>query len=490
MGILDQVEPKRVFHFFEEICQIPHGSGHTDQISAYLAAFAAERGLEHIRDRYNNIIIKKKASPTYESSRPVILQGHMDMVCEKAPDCRKDMEKEGLDLVLEGDTVYAKGTTLGADDGIAVAICLAILDDDTIPHPPLEVVLTVDEETGMLGAIGLDASPLKGRAMINLDSEDEGVFTVGCAGGADVLCQLPVVRKEAAGTALAIKVGGLVGGHSGAEINKGRANANTLLARILLHLAQKADWQLVSVAGGSKTNAIPREAEAIILTAEPDHVKAEAAAFEKLLRREFRVTDPELNAAVEETETTLLPLTEASRDAVLCFLTCLPNGVQAMSATMAGLVQTSLNMGIVRTTEEQISAQFLVRSSVDSQKRMVMERMACLTKQLGGSVAVSGDYPGWEYSPVSPLRDLFVAVYKEQYGRDPKVEAIHAGVECGMFASKLPGLDCISLGPTLTDIHTYRERLHIASIQRTWELLLEVLRRMHWKQEMFSPKKK
>jgi len=478
MGVLDQVEPQKVFHFFEEICQIPHGSRHTKQISDYLAGFAAKRGLEYYQDSVNDVIIIKEASKGYEESAPVILQGHMDMVCEKAPDCPKDMEKEGLDLVLDGDTAYARGTTLGADDGIAVAMGLAVLDDDTIAHPRVEVVFTVDEEIDMLGANTLDVSPLKGRRLINLDSEEEGIFTVGCAGGATTCCSLPVSRAAVPGKTFSLKVSGLVGGHSGTEIHKGHANANGLLARALLHLSGSVDYALVSFNGGSKDNAIPREAEAVLVTEDAAGLAGGCAAFNGIVRNELRVTDSAVTLTVTETAAGELPMTKESRDRVLGLLTNLPNGVQVMSADIPGLVQTSLNMGIVRTETDRLVVRSLLRSSVDSEKHMLIERITSLGSLLGGSVEVSNEYPGWEYAPVSPLRDLFVQVYQEQYGKAPRVETIHAGLECGLFAAKLPGLDCVSLGPTLTDIQTYRERLHIASIQRTWQLLLEVLRRM------------
>lgn len=478
MGVLDQVEPKKVFHFFEEICQIPHGSRNTKQISDFLAAFAAQRHLECHQDSSNNIIIFKAASEGYESSAPVILQGHMDMVCEKAPECQKDMEKEGLNLVLEGDTVYAKGTTLGADDGIAVAMGLALLDDDTIAHPPLEIVFTVDEEIDMLGANTLDVGLLKGRRLINLDSEEEGIFTVGCAGGATTQCNLPIAREKAGGKAYSVKVAGLVGGHSGAEIHKGHVNANGLLARTLLHLTESVDYSLISFTGGRKDNAIPVEAEAILVAEGAAGLSQACKEFAETLHNELRVREPGVTLTVSPAAAEELPMTKESRDRVLCLLTSLPNGVQVMSADIPGLVQTSLNLGVVRTEQNQLTARSLLRSSLDSEKHMLIERTTSLAALLQGRVEVSNEYPGWEYAPVSPLRDLFVQVYQEQYGNEPRVETIHAGLECGLFASKLPGLDCVSLGPTLTDIHTYRERLHIASIQRTWNLVLEVLKRL------------
>lgn len=478
MDILASLEPRRVFHFFEELTKIPHGSRHTRDISDWLVDFGRQRGLEVHQDALNNVILVGPASPGYEEAEPVIFQGHMDMVCEKAPGCPKDMEKEGLDLEVSGDEITARGTTLGADDGIAVAMGLALLDDPSIPRPRLEAVFTVDEEIGMLGAVKLDASGLQGRRMINLDSEEEGVFTVGCAGGVDLNCALPIHREAFAGTCLEVKISGLTGGHSGTEIHKGRANADRLLGRLLLQLDRKVLYRLVEVEGGTKDNAIPREARALVVTPEPERFQEGVETFRKTVQQEYRVTDPELEATVEPAAGNRLPMDRISTERIQCLLTSLPDGVQVMSPELAGMVQTSLNLGILYTEENQVCAALLVRSSVESQKEMVAERIEGLLRQLGGQVFRAGDYPGWSYRADSPLRDLFVQVYREQYGKAPKVEAIHAGVECGMFAAKLPGLDCISLGPTLTDIHTYRETMHIASVQRTWNLLLEVLGRM------------
>ena len=477
MTVLDSLEPRRVFHFFEEISRIPHGSGHTKAISDWLVEFGRKRGLEVRQDALNNVVLVGPASPGYEQAEPVIFQGHMDMVCEKAPDCPKDMEKEGLDLEVSGDEITARGTTLGADDGIAVAMGLALLDDPSIPRPRLEAVFTVDEEIGMLGAVDLDASGLAGRRMINMDSEEEGVFTAGCAGGVDVNCALPVRREAFAGTCLELKISGLTGGHSGAEIHKGRANGDRLMGRLLLHLDREVLYRLVEVEGGTKDNAIPREASAVVAAADAREIRAVCARLDAELKNEYRTTDPEVFVSVRDGGAGL-PMDEDSTRRILAFLTCAPNGIQAMSADIPSLVQTSLNLGILTTGDETVDASFCVRSSVDSQKQMLVERLECLTETLGGSVGVFGDYSGWEYRSDSPLRELLVEVFTEQYGHAPKIEAIHAGVECGIFAGKLPGLDCVSMGPDLTEIHTCRERLHIASVQRLWAMVLETLKRM------------
>ncbi len=477
MNVLAQLEPQSVFHFFEQMCAIPHGSGNTKAVSDWCAAFARERGLEYHQDADNNIIIIKEATPGYEQAEPIILQGHLDMVCEKEPGCTKDMEKEGLELEVDGDLIRAKGTTLGGDDGIAVAMALAILDADDIVHPRVEAVFTIDEEIGLLGANSLDVSPLKGRKMINIDSEVEGIFTVSCAGGNTTTCSLPLHRTAFSGCALHITVGGLTGGHSGAEIDKGRANANMLMGRVLQAAAMRTDLRILSVNGGLKNNAIPVESNASIVVSDETAARNVIAEMDQALKAEYHITDPTLFVRAEAEEAAQNPLDAASTDRVLCMLICLPNGIQAMSADIPGLVQTSLNLGILTTTDEELCAVFSLRSSLDSQKEMLKRRLTCLMMQLGGQVAFEGEYTGWQYQEHSPLRELMVEVFQDQYGKPPKIEAIHAGLECGLFAGKMPGLDCVSIGPDLMEIHTPRERMSISSVQRVWKFLVEVLKR-------------
>ena len=480
MAVLDHLEPRGVFPFFEELCSMPHGSGNTKQVSDWLASFAKERGLEYYQDDWNNVIIIQDATPGYENAEPLILQGHMDMVCEKAPDCAKDMAKEGLDLAVEGDTVLAKGTTLGGDDGIAVAMMLAILDDPAIAHPRLECVFTVDEEVGMEGAMYLDVSMLRGRRLLNLDSEDEGVFTVSCAGGCMTTCTIPVERESAPeeSTYLTLRVEGLLGGHSGAEIHKGRANANVLLGRALYAILP--GLRIVSVNGGLKDNAIPVSATAVV-TVRNRELEGALSACERMdaaFRNEYAVTDPGVRLTVTK-EGEGMPMNWPSSERVLNMLVCCPDGVQAMSPDIPGLVQTSLNLGVLSTGEAEVKATFCIRSSIESQKKMLVNKVTCLTPLIpGASVTSTGDYPGWQYRHDSPLRDLLTEVFTEQYGHPPRVEAIHAGLECGLFSGKLPGLDCVSVGPDLDEIHTFRERLHIASTARLWAMVVEVLRRM------------
>lgn len=477
MAVLEHLEPKQVMHFFEQMSAIPRGSGNTKAISDWCVAFAKERGLEYHQDEHDNVILVKEATPGYESAVPVIIQGHLDMVCQKDADCDKDMATQGLDLETDGEYVWAKGTTLGSDDGIAVAMALALLDAKDIPHPRLEAVFTADEEIGMVGALAMDVSPLKGGRLINIDADTEGVFTVSCAGGNMTRCRLPLTRAPFAGQGLRITVQGLQGGHSGMEIHKGRGNSNQLLGRVLRAMAAATELRLISAEGGMKDNAIPGEASALVVVSDAAAAQAAAAEMDAALKNELRVTDPKVEVRTEPFAPEGQPADQTSTRRAMCLLTCAPVGVQAMSADIEGLVQTSLNLGILRTEGDELVASFCIRSSVESQKEMLKDRLACLMEQLGGTAEFSGDYPGWAYDPDSALRKLMVEVFREQYGREPKVEAIHAGVECGLFAGKIPGLDCVSIGPNLLEIHTPRERMSVSSVQRVWAFLLEVLRR-------------
>lgn len=479
MAVLAQLEPEEVFHWFEEICGIPHGSGDTGRISDFLVDFVQKRSLKYRQDRSNNVIIWKDASEGYEDSEPVMLQGHMDMVCEKEPDCDIDFSGDGLRLKLEDGIISADGTTLGGDDGIAVAYALAVLDADDIAHPPLEAVFTVDEEIGMLGAAALDCSDLKSRIMLNLDSEDEGHLLVSCAGGVTAEAHLPVQKAAVTGRKARLVVTGLQGGHSGVEIDKGRGNACQLLGRTLYELKQKCDYRLNGMKGGLKDNAIPREAEAELILLEKDGEKV-IRAMEQVYQKEYSVTDPQVKLLWEEEEDpeSQTAMTEEATAKAVTALVNLPGGIQRMSFDIPGLVQTSLNLGIMRTDDTEISFSFSVRSSVGTEKAELVQRIRCLMEALGGSVSCTGEYPAWEYRQESALRDLMVQIYEEQYGEKPLVEALHAGVECGLFADKLPGLDCVSFGPDMDDIHTTKESMNVESVRRTWKYVLEILKRL------------
>lgn len=478
MGVLSDLEPKSVFHYFEEITKIPHGSGNVAQISDYLVNFARERGIFCIQDELKNVIMIKEATPGYEKEPAVILQGHMDMVAVKKPDCDIDMKTEGLRVAVKGDEIYAEGTSLGGDDGIAVAYSLALLDSDTLKHPRLEIIITVDEEVGMDGARGIDLSMLTGNRMVNLDSEDEGIFLTSCAGGARVKCKLALPRAEESGVLYAVTVGGLLGGHSGGEIHKERGNSNCLLGRLLYSLEEKLPVCLVSAEGGLADNAIPRETKAVLLADNKycELLEKEVRAVEREIQAELSTKDPDFFIKLErQGESSVLCLNREDTGKAAAFLCALPNGVQAMSADMPGLVETSLNMGILKADEEGVLAEFSVRSSVESAKNALIGRLCAVTALAGGSNEVTGDYPGWRFRKDSPLREKMVALYERMYGVSPKVEAIHAGLECGILGSKIKELDCVSMGPQMRDIHTTEETLNIPSTRRVWEYLVALL---------------
>lgn len=481
MGVLTGLEPAKVYGFFEEICGIPHGSGNTKKISDYLVKFAASRGLRVIQDDSNNVIIFKKASPGYEESETVIIQGHMDMVCEKSDGVEIDFEHDGLKLKIVDGKVVADGTTLGADDGIAVAYALAILDSDDIPHPALEVVITVDEEIGMLGASAIATKELKGKTMLNLDTEDEGYLLVSCAGGATVNCTLSAKQQDVYGYMVNVKVSGLVGGHSGIEIHRGRANANQLMGRLLYQAVSNFDVYISDIAGGLKDNAIPRSANCNLLIGEDQDVyefSEKIQNYADLIVNEIKHTDPDASITLECSPIADIYLAYSLEDTrrIVTALYTLPGGVQRMSQNIPGLVQTSLNMGILGDYGNKVVMSFSVRSSVSTEKEELISRIKCTIDSLKGSVSVEGSYPAWEYKEDSKLRDLMIDIYKKQYGEEPVVYAVHAGVECGIFGEKIPGLDCVSFGPELTDIHTPKEAMDIASVERTWKYLLEVLK--------------
>ena len=481
MRVLENCEPKRVFYYFEEICKIPHGSGNTKQISDYLVSFAKDHGFDYVQDEMNNVVIYKPATAGYENAPTVILQGHMDMVCEKRPDVEHDFEKDGLNLSVKDGYVSANGTTLGGDDGIAVAYALAILDSTDLPHPALEVLITVDEEIGLLGAVGLDCSVLKGKRMINMDSEAEGSLWISCAGGLSAVSSIPVQRVEAEGTRIQVKICGLMGGHSGSEIDKKRANANVLMARFLYGLKREADYEIISLEGGQKDNAITREAVAELLIdgAQAEAVKTYAVKVQKGLREEYEGSDAGITIQISETGTeTARILHPTSREKVLFYLMEVPFGIQKMSGSIEGLVETSTNIGIVKLYEDEFFASSGVRSSVEAARDALSDKIQYLTEFLGGEYTIQGAYPAWEYRKESPLRDKMVSVYEEMYGQKPAVVAIHAGLECGLFYKKIDGLDCVSLGPDMKDIHTSEEVLDIASTERVWKYLIKVLEQL------------
>lgn len=478
MSVLGNLEPKSVFGYFEDICSIPHGSGNMNKISQYCVDFAKEHQLEYMVDEMKNVIIIKEATPGYENAEPIILQGHLDMVCEKRPDKEKDFLTEGLDLYTDGKLIWADGTTLGGDDGIAVAYCLALLAAKDLQHPRLEVVLTVDEETGLYGAEAIDLSMLKGKKLINLDSEEEGVFTVGCAGGVTLTCDIPVFTEDVEGEVYELKVTGLLGGHSGVEIHKGRGNSNVILGRVLLAIGQKMGLDIIKMEGGSKDNAIPRHSVAQVLIPAEEGAKFEALVKEQeaVLKNELHASDAGIRLELTaKGEGNVEVLDATSKVTALHALNNIPNGIQAYSMDMEGLVETSLNMGIMSMDGENLKMSFAVRSSIESAKQYLTDKVLMFVDMLGGSCELKGDYPGWAYNPKSDLRETFVKVYREMYESEPVVEAIHAGLECGLFTKKIEDLDSISVGPNMHNVHTSEETLEAASVQRTWEFLCRVI---------------
>lgn len=487
MRVLSKIEPMKVFQYFEEICSIPHGSGNIDVISDYLVNFAKERNLFYIQDQSKNVIIIKDATAGYENALPVIIQGHMDMVAVKEDYSDIDLERDGLRLKMEGDYIFAEGTSLGGDDGIAVAYALAILESDSIPHPKLEVIFTVDEEVGMEGATAIDLSMLKGKRLLNIDSEEEGVILTSCAGGIRVQSHIPVEYKKKEGIQYKVVVTGLLGGHSGCEIHKERGNSNCLMGRVLFELDEKIDFSITSLDGGTKDNAIALETKVALVVNKncQEEFLNIMKEIDSKFQRELSIKDPgvkiiltkiPMELSLENTESTVDALTKESLKKVIRFLVIQPNGVQAMSADISGLVETSLNLGILKLHDTEIVADQAIRSSLQSSKETLKDKVVTITETLGGTCRIFGDYPAWEYKKESKLREILIDVYKNQYGYEPNIEAIHAGLECGIFSGKINDLDCVSFGPNMQDIHTTSEKLCISSTKKVWEFLLEVLK--------------
>ncbi len=479
--VLKNIQPVEVFKYFEKLTQMPRGSGNEKGVSDYLVAFAKEHQLEYVQDPALNVIIRKKATPGLENSPAVVLQGHMDMVCEKNKDIEHDFTKDPLKLRIIDDMVYATDTTLGADNGIAVAMGLAILASDEYQHPPIELLVTTSEETGMDGAIALEPENLKGRILINIDSEEEGTLLVSCAGGCTAKTTIPAVLEatDAKLVPYLIKIRGLKGGHSGMEIDKERGNSNKLMGRILMSILSEVDFRLSSLNGGSKHNAIPRESDAVILVRADDKtlVEKKISECEKMFKTELRTADPDVRVEFE-----VLPdhpkemLSKESTINAVNYLYLLINGVTSMSMDIKGLVESSLNLGVITTLKDSIEFISSIRSSVRSLKNELTNRLVVTAKLNGGSVVTESDYPEWSYNPDSKIRTVFENVYEKMFKKKLQITAIHAGLECGIFAEKFERFDAISFGPNIYDVHTPNEHMSISSVQRMWEYLLEVLK--------------
>ena len=472
------LEPKGVFRYFYDISQIPRGSGNEKGISDYLLEFGKSLGLETIQDDVLNIIIKKPATKGYENSPTIIIQGHMDMVCEKNKDTVHDFLKDPIDLCIEEDFIKAKDTTLGADNGIAVAMAMALLASKDLEHPPIEVLFTTNEETSMDGAFGLDPKNLEGKMLINIDSEEEGSLLVSCAGGVNSTVALPIQKTSSSKNDFySIFITGLIGGHSGMDINKGRGNANKLLGRLLYGLEKEVDFELASVNGGSKNNAITRESEALIGITEEDFSKLKRAitGFESIIKEELRVADPDIIIKLDHAIKPNEVLAQDSKEKAIKLLYLFPHGVNSMSAEIKDLVVSSNNLGVLTTNIDDITFEGAVRSSIPSLKKDITSKIEALSNLVGAVSKNENDYPAWSYNSNSRLREKMKDVYEKIYGSKPDIVAIHAGVECGLFGDKIEGLDMISLGPDIIGAHTPTEKLSISSTKRVWEYLLEVL---------------
>lgn len=480
-SVLKEQDYKKIFHYFTEISAVPRGSRNNTAISKYLINFAVEHNLEYYTDEFENVIIIKEATKGYEDAPTIMLQGHMDMVCEKANDSTHDFLTEGIELLVTDDFIHADRTTLGADNGIAVAYSLALLSDETLQHPRIEVLITTDEEVGMEGAIGMDVSKLKGKYLLNVDSGDEGTILISSAGGLTGTATIPVKRVETKGLEVQVAISNLKGGHSGAEIHQNRTNANKLMGRLLFALREEAEFLVLHMEGGLKDNAIPRDSVAALVI-QPDAYSELEEVVSKLAEEytnELKSSEPSLTITLSKKEEgTYSSVHPASFEKVLFMLLNTPNGVQVMSSDIKGLVESSLNLGIFTVKEEEAVFCFSVRSSVNSYKQHISQRLAYFAEFLGGEYIVRGQYPAWEYKKESDLRTHLSKIYKEMYGTEPGLEAIHAGLECGFFAAKIPGVDIVSLGPTMYDIHTPEERLSISSSIRVYQYLEKVIEGM------------
>ena len=479
MAKLDSINPSNVFKYFEEICGIPHGSENMDTIAEYCVNFAKKHSLKYIRDDANNVIIFKSATSGYENAEPVILQGHLDMVCQKTEESNIDFLKDGLDLFIDGDFVKANGTTLGADNGIAITMILAILESDTLAHPEIQAVFTTDEEIGMIGAGKLDMSVLTAKKMINLDAEEDDTITVSCAGGSDFKAVIPLNRIKKTGTKVIVSLKGLKGGHSGMEIDKGRINADILAGRFLNHMSNIADFDIISINGGDKGNAIPNLCKIELCVNNTDTFIKNAEMYFDIIKKEISEREGDFAPVMEIGDKAEYNVLHPElRDKIIFTLVCVPNGIVEMSAEIKGLVETSLNLGVLNTEDDKITMLFTLRSNKKSAMRFLEEKLKTFFKMIPCKVYTSGHYPPWEFKEDSNLQELYKEAYKEKCGFEPKIEAIHAGLECGLFTSNIKGLDCIAIGPALYDVHTVNEKLSISSTEKIFNVLISLLAKL------------
>lgn len=479
---IEQLNPERIFHFFAEICKIPHPSKNEARIASYLMDFARERNLDSSIDDIGNVLIRKSAIAGYEKLVPVVLQSHIDMVCEKNSNIQHDFDTDPIIPYIDGEWVKAKGTTLGADDGIGIAAQLAILDSGDIPHGPLECLFTIGEETGLTGAFGLKSGFLNGKILLNLDSEDEGQIFIGCAGGRDSIAHLPYHTDTTPKglTVLKLFVGGLKGGHSGDDINKGLGNAVKILNRLLWQLSRSFTIQLADIKAGNLRNAIAREGWAVITLQDKDKTAMIEfiEAFQTMMKNELHVTDPGVYVTVENVDTPLRIVKNSDFHNLINVLYACPHGVIAMSPDIANFVETSTNLASVQLKHDYFEITTSQRSSVESAKQNIVDMVESVFLLSGAKVTHSDGYPGWAPNPASPVLNIAVKVYNELFDSNPEVLAIHAGLECGLIGETYPEMDMISFGPTIKGAHSPDERLHIHSVYKFWAFTLEILKRL------------
>lgn len=479
MSELSQLAPQPLWDIFATICSIPHPSYHEEALAQHILAWAKERNIYAERDAVGNILLRKAATPGLENRKPVVLQAHLDMVPQKNNDTVHDFTTDPIQPYVDGDWIKARGTTLGADNGIGMASALAVLADDRVKHGPLEVLLTMTEESGMDGAFGLQPNWLQGDILINTDSEEEGEVYMGCAGGIDFITRLPLTREAlpAGLSTFKLTLKGLKGGHSGCDIHLGLGNANKLLARFLFQHAAKTDIRVLDLNGGTLRNAIPREAFATLAVPAGNIATLKTLADQYLatLKHELAAVEKNLTLVLEETTSDALPLTAESRDRLLALLNSTPNGVIRMSDEVKGVVETSLNLGVVTMNTEQAEIVCLIRSLIDSGKDAVVGTLTALGQLAGAHTAPKGGYPGWKPDAHSPVMQLVRETYQKLFDTTPNIMVIHAGLECGLFKKPYPNMDMVSIGPTITGPHSPDEQVHIASVGRYWQLLTALL---------------
>ena len=480
MSELSQLSPQPLWDIFAKICSIPHPSYHEEQLAEHIMGWAKEKGLHAERDQVGNILIRKPATAGMENRKPVVLQAHLDMVPQKNNDTVHDFTKDPIQPYIDGEWVKARGTTLGADNGIGMASALAVLADDSVEHGPLEVLLTMTEEAGMDGAFGLQANWLQADILINTDSEEEGEIYMGCAGGIDFISTLPLSREAipAGFETFKLTLKGLKGGHSGGDIHLGLGNANKLLARFLAGHAAELDLRLVDFNGGTLRNAIPREAFATVAVpaSKADELKNLSSVYLEILKNELSAKEKNLTVVLESVTTDKAALTAQSRDTFVQLLNATPNGVIRNSDVAKGVVETSLNVGVVTMGDDSAEIICLIRSLIDSGKEYVVSMLDSLGTLAGAKTSAKGSYPGWQPDASSPVMALVRETYQRLFNSTPNIQVIHAGLECGLFKKPYPDMDMVSIGPTITGPHSPDEQVHIESVGHYWTLLTELLK--------------